>query len=156
VFTKLLGLQYHIHYRKGNENRVANALSRRGHCELGVVLAMVPQWLDDIQSGYMNDPKSRDLLSKLYIDPSALNHFALQDGLIRYKGRMWLGPDVHLKRRVLSALHCLPIGGHSGVPVTYSCVKKLFARRVKVICQRLCTDLSNLFAGHTRSVRLFG
>jgi hypothetical protein len=31
VFTKLLGLQYKIVYKKGTENRVANALSKRVH-----------------------------------------------------------------------------------------------------------------------------
>jgi hypothetical protein len=31
VFTKLLGLHYNIVYKKGADNRVANALSRRPH-----------------------------------------------------------------------------------------------------------------------------
>ena len=31
VFTKLLGLQYKIVYKKGSDNRVADALSRRAH-----------------------------------------------------------------------------------------------------------------------------
>lgn len=42
VFTKLLGLQYTIHYRKGTENKVADALSRRATTELNAVSVDVP------------------------------------------------------------------------------------------------------------------
>jgi hypothetical protein len=46
---------------------------------------------------------------------------------LRYKGRLWLGDDTQLHTRVLSTLYNSPIGGHSGIPITCSRVKKLFA-----------------------------
>jgi hypothetical protein len=47
VFTKLLGLQYKVIYKKGAENRVADALSCRAHetPELCLLSTRVPQWV---------------------------------------------------------------------------------------------------------------
>lgn len=51
VFTKLLGLQYRIVYKPGTENRVADALSRRGsQHELLAISVPVPLWLDEIKA----------------------------------------------------------------------------------------------------------
>lgn len=42
---------------------------------------------------------------------------------------MWIGENKELQVRVFHALHSSAIGGHSGFPVTYSKIKKLFAWR---------------------------
>jgi hypothetical protein len=127
VFTKLLGLQYKIIYRQGHSNRVADALSRRISPEINVVSEVVPQWLTDVQNNYSHDPTTQSLMAKLALDPSAVPNFTLTNGLLRYKGRIWLGNDKVLQQRLVAALHTSPIGGHSGIPVTYSRLKNLFA-----------------------------
>ena len=60
--TKLLGLDYKIEYKKGVDNRVADALSRRhttGHQEeLGSCLAITsvqPGWMEELQKSYEGD-----------------------------------------------------------------------------------------------------
>jgi hypothetical protein len=61
VFTKLLGLHYKIVYKKGSENRVSDALSRRPHSSEESCLAIstvVPQWCDDVIAGYSSDPQA--------------------------------------------------------------------------------------------------
>jgi len=62
--SKLLGLQYKIEYKKGIDNKVADALSR---CEVstGDLLTLqnefftfselIPTWVEDIKSSYQND-----------------------------------------------------------------------------------------------------
>eukprot|EP00267_Zea_mays_P041848 XP_020393779.1 uncharacterized protein LOC103628713 [Zea mays] len=127
VFTKLLGLQYKIQYRPGSENRVADALSRRATADCQAISVSVPQWLLDVQASYTLDSDAQSLLAKLSLDPNAVPHYTLQNGLLKYKGRIWVGSDDQLKHRILSALHCSPVGGHSGIPVTYCRVKQLFA-----------------------------
>jgi hypothetical protein len=127
VFTKLLGLQYKVQYRPGSENRVADALSRCVPADLHALSTVVPQWLLDVQASYAHDAEAQSLLSHLSVDPAAVPHFTLNAGLLRYKDRIWLGADEPLQSKIVSALHCSAIGGHSGVPATYSRVKSLFA-----------------------------
>jgi len=93
VFTKLLGLQYQIVYKPGNENQVADALSHRGHeSELHAISAPVPLWLEEIiKDSYATDSKCQSLLTKLTVSPDADPHFKLQQELLHYKGRFWVG-----------------------------------------------------------------
>jgi hypothetical protein len=64
VFTRLLGLQYKIIYRKGSENTAADALSRRAHDSVAyAVSSMQPDWLQAIVDGYQQDPVAASLLS---------------------------------------------------------------------------------------------
>ena len=88
VFTKLLGLQYKIVYKRGSDNRAADALSRRPHVSAQVYLAAssaIPSWTSAIVQGYDLDSASQTILSKLTVDPVSIPHFSLQDGLLRYK-----------------------------------------------------------------------
>ena len=59
--------------------------------------------------------------------PNFVPHFSLKDGLLRYMNRLWLGTNTDLKYKVLVAFHASPMGGHSGVPVTYRRLKQVFA-----------------------------
>jgi ribonuclease HI len=71
VFTKLLGLQYKIKYKKGIENGAADALSRRPHPDATVysMSCSSPQWLSEVILGYSNDSKAQQLLSELALQP---------------------------------------------------------------------------------------
>lgn len=95
VFTRLLGLQYKIIYRKGTENTAADALSRRTHPPLAYAVSSVqPTWLEgggSRVSGYQQDPAAVSLLSKLVLQPNSRPPFSLVQRVIRYKGRIWLG-----------------------------------------------------------------
>uniref|UniRef100_A0A0A8Z250 Reverse transcriptase RNase H-like domain-containing protein n=1 Tax=Arundo donax TaxID=35708 RepID=A0A0A8Z250_ARUDO len=93
VFTKLLGLQYEIVYKKGIDNRVADALSRKvthdSYC--AAISGVASSWLDNVAASYANDPFAKDLITKLSVNPSSALHFSFKDGLIRYKNRVWIG-----------------------------------------------------------------
>jgi transposase InsO family protein len=66
-------------------------------------------------------------LSQLAVASQTTNSdFTLKDGVIRYKGRIWLGTNVQLQNKVISALHDSALGGHSGAPVSYRRIKQLF------------------------------
>jgi hypothetical protein len=49
------------------------------------------------------------------------------NGLLKYKGRIWIGDNKPLQLKLITACHSSAIGGHSGIPVTYSRIKQLFA-----------------------------
>ena len=55
-----------------------------------------PQWLSDVASSYSASPLAQEILSQLTVNPAALPHYSLSNGVIRYKGRMWLGHSEQL------------------------------------------------------------
>jgi transposase InsO family protein len=129
VFTKLLGLQYKIVYKQGSSNKVADALSRRPHSshQLSAVSTCEPSWSSAIIEGYSSDPFAQELVIKLAVSSTPVPHFCLQDGLIKFKQRIWVGANPQLQLQIMSALHDALFGGHSGFPVTYRHIKQLFA-----------------------------
>ena len=130
AFTKLLGLSYKICYRKGSHNGAADALSRKfqeDKEQLCHISACTPTWLQEVTEGYNQDPYSTQLLTELSLNPSARKHFSLNSGLLKYKGRVWIGNNQALQLKLLTEIHASPVGGHSGFPVTYRKLKQLFA-----------------------------
>lgn len=128
AFIKLLGLQYKLVYKKGLENKVADALSRQGEsAELYATSASTPKWLESIIEGYQYDPKAKALLTELAVIGHNDKGFTLTDGLIKYKNRIWLGSHKEAHQAILLALHSSGIGGHSGVTAPYNKIKALFA-----------------------------
>jgi hypothetical protein len=129
AFTKLMGLQYRICYKKREENKAADALSHRVHpvdAEVMAISECRPAWLEEVLAGYVTDPQSQRLLAELDLHPDQ-GPFSLTQGLIRYKGRIWLGENKVLQQRITKALHDSPVGGHSGYPVTLARIRQHFA-----------------------------
>lgn len=127
AFIKLLGLQYKIVYKKGLENRAADALYRQSDSlQVLAVSTSTPNWLEIIMEGYHQDDHNKQLLSELSLTGTNDNGFSLGDGIIRYKGRIWLGTHKEAHQAVLLALHSSGLGGHSGVTATYKKIKSLF------------------------------
>jgi len=123
VFTRLLGLQYKIIYKKGCENRVADALSRESShsASCHAISAVSPQWIQEVVTGYNSDTMAMDLIAKLSIDPNAVPHFTLNGGVLRYNNES--GLVITLQLKLLVACHSSALGGHSGIPVTYQRMK---------------------------------
>jgi hypothetical protein len=45
-------------------------------------------WLKSVQEGYQQDPKAQQMLTALLINPDAIPHFTLVDGILRYKNKV--------------------------------------------------------------------
>lgn len=135
ALTKLLGLQFRITYKQGSENRVADALSRRpnlGQDDFKLQLnatsvsSVIPSWLSQVAQGYDQDPSAKKLLSCL-LTGETMEHYTLSQGIIRFKGRIWIGANKAIQQMIMSELHESAIGGHFGFPVTYRRIKSNFA-----------------------------
>ncbi|WVZ91209.1 hypothetical protein U9M48_037412 [Paspalum notatum var. saurae] len=128
VFTKLLGFQYQVVYKKGVDNGAADALSRHPSppAQLAAISSSVPQWATALTTAYATDPSAQDLLVQLSVAQTPVGHYTLHQGLIKYKGRLWLGSYTSIHQQIFHALHSSAIGGHSGFPVTYRRIKQLF------------------------------
>jgi hypothetical protein len=54
LLMKLMEFDYSIEYKKGKENTVADALSRKEHLVLAIS-SVVPAWIADIKASYTSD-----------------------------------------------------------------------------------------------------
>lgn len=95
--------------------------------QCAVISVSKATWVEDIVSSYRHDDWVQETTTNLVVNDSDVPNFTFKDGLLRYKGRIWVGDVADLHHRILSALHSSPLGGHSGVPVTYRKVKQFFA-----------------------------
>jgi hypothetical protein len=69
ALTKLMGLNYKIIYKKGADNKVADALSRVSSTntyDLSALSVVKPLWLQEVQASYI-DPQSVQLLAGLSV-----------------------------------------------------------------------------------------
>lgn len=92
AFIKLLGLQYKLVYKKGLENKAADALSRQSTSDqLLAISVSTPKWLEIIIEGYQQDPDAKQLLAELSVVGTNDKGYTLTDGVIRYKGKNMVG-----------------------------------------------------------------
>jgi hypothetical protein len=73
MFSKLVGLQYKIIYKKGLENGAADALSRRPHYsdQVLAISTCSPKWIADVSASYTQDKCAAALISALSADASS-------------------------------------------------------------------------------------
>jgi hypothetical protein len=82
--TKLFGYDYEIIYKKGKDNVVADALSRKYEDEgsLFSLSFIVPDWLQVVHQEWLQDPKISHLIQQLKNKVQALPGYSwLQDEL---------------------------------------------------------------------------
>lgn len=132
LLLKLLEFDYTVEYKKGKENVVADALSRRdAHIteiepSCNAIVTVIPEWVNDIKASYVGDPVSQQLLEELQNQPETVMNYSLIAGLIRYKGRILVGTGNEMRQTILANFHSSIFGGHSGRRATYQRIKKLF------------------------------
>lgn len=80
-----------------------------------------------VVESYQKDPEINQLLAELSLHPEGRDDFQLVKGVIRYKGKIWLGNYTEAKQAVMMPLHDSGIGRHSGRAATYHRIKSLFA-----------------------------
>lgn len=160
ALLKLMDLKFKIVYKKGITNAAADALSR---CPpISPILAISscsPAWIEKLVQGYEDDSVAQQLLTELAIASPNSNGYSLVDGVIRHKGRVWLGTNSLAQQHVLEALHNSGIGDHSSFHGTYHRVKSLFSwpkmkDTVKQFIQQ-CEVCQQAKFEHVKSPRLF-
>jgi hypothetical protein len=126
--TKLFGYDYEIIYKKGKENVVADALSRKYEDEgsLFSLSFIVPDWLQAVHQEWLQDPKSLHLIQQLQNKAQAPPGYSWLQDELQYKVCLYLSKQSKLKSMVLSELHATPTAGHSGFTKTYDRVKRSF------------------------------
>jgi hypothetical protein len=107
-----------VDFKKGVENRVANALFRRDGLteEIFIALLSIPtsDWVAKLKKHYKDDLLMKELVTKWLTNQLNASKYAYREGLMFYKNRLCLGDDPIIRAQVLSFVHCDPISGHSG------------------------------------------
>lgn len=126
--SKLLGLHYEIVYKKGFENQAADALSRKrpGETKINVISHIIPQWISDVQESYTKDLKAQEKIAAKLLDQTTNPDYSYINGILRYKGRLYIGDEVAIKQLIIKHIHDLAIGGHSGMQGSYKRAKSVF------------------------------
>jgi hypothetical protein len=126
--TKLFGYDYEIIYKKGKDNVVVDALSKKYEDEgsLFSLSFIVPDWLQVVCQEWLHDPKSSHLIQQLQSNSPVSPGYSWLHDELRYKGHLYLSKQSKLKSMVLSELHATPTAGHSGFTKTYDRVKCSF------------------------------
>lgn len=137
ALIRLMDLNYQIQYKKGVNNAAADTLSR--YEEQGQLMSMsecTPAWIQKLQEGYMDHPEDKQLFTALTVSGTDARGYTLWDGVIRFKGRVWIGHNKLAQQHVLEAVYNSGIGGHSGVTTTYSrgfiCMAEFEARSTDI------------------------
>ena len=119
-FTKLMGYDYDICYKKGKENVVADALSRVNHGELlAMAISSISGGLmEEIQKSWENDPQLTKVIGQLKEQNSNSSPYNWKDNQLTRKGRLVVGKDLLLQTKLIQLFHEGGIGGHSGMQAT--------------------------------------
>ena len=83
-------------------------------------------WVQEVVNSYVTDAQAQNLLVQLAVHTPDAAGFSLDNGVIRYHGKLWIGENTALQTKVIAALHSSAIGGHSGAFATYQRIKQLF------------------------------
>ena len=95
-------------------------------------------------ASYGDDDHAEELLSKLVIDPSAVPHFTLQSGLLRYLNRIWVGNDLVLQQRLIAEFHSSAWGSFWCARFIYAPETMFCKEGYEDSCQRVCVVLFHL------------
>jgi hypothetical protein len=147
--TKLFGYDFEVEYRQGKHNVVADALSRRGeellenHAISGPSFAALHTLRDELR----NHPKAMILRNQIAAGTTPVGWTDV-DGLLLFKGRVFLPDESSLWPQVLEQAHTM---GHEGSEKTLHRIRAAFYsqsahRRVREfvqgcsVCQRNKTE----------------
>ena len=123
---KLMGLDFSIEYKKGSENKVADALSRRTEegeeKQLLALSSPVPHWVDSIREDQQSHPQVQQLIQRVHND-EAIGPWEVRDGLLLFKGRLYLGADSVLRKDIVDQFHT---SSHEGLHKTFQRIRANF------------------------------
>uniref|UniRef100_A0A2N9HAC2 Integrase catalytic domain-containing protein n=1 Tax=Fagus sylvatica TaxID=28930 RepID=A0A2N9HAC2_FAGSY len=123
---KLMGFDFSIEYKRGSENKVADALSRRtegpNEEQLMAFSSPVPHWVDAIQEEQQVRSQLQQLIQRVQ-SGEAVGPWEVRDGLLLFKDRIYVDTDSPLKQDIINQFHA---SSHEGFHKTFQRVRSNF------------------------------
>jgi hypothetical protein len=116
--SKIQAYDFDIEFVKGKNNVVVDALSRRP--SIYAMIDVSVDWKDHLMIEYARNQFSCQIMDGKIQD----NNFRIVDGLIYYKGQIFLVLESAFKAKVLQACHDSPMASHQGIGKTYKQVRE--------------------------------
>lgn len=110
-----MGFDYEIVYKKRVENRVADALSRVTFAELLAIAvsSISSELLLEIWERWETNMKIKEIKDKLLQNADFKSRFEWKDGQLLRKGRLVVGNEPVLQKKLIQLFHEGGLGGHS-------------------------------------------
>jgi hypothetical protein len=116
AMRKLVGLQFRFSYKKGSENKVADALSGVGmHFDFNAVSAVVPIWIQEVLNSNHTDAEAVSMLQQLVVASPNGAGYSLVDGVIKYKTKIWIGNNTALQTKLITVFRCHLLHGRTSM-----------------------------------------
>jgi hypothetical protein len=74
----------------------------------------------------VGDDHCTKLLQELTVDANFHTNYSLQTGILRFKGKIYIGSSTSLRDKVFDTFHSSLFGGHSGIKVTVHKIQNVF------------------------------
>ena len=87
-----MGYDYEITYKKGKDNLVENSLycTFDDHVCLSNISISIPNWLQSVQQGYVNESSLSQIIQQLASNHSLIPHYYWDGSCLRYEGHLVL------------------------------------------------------------------
>lgn len=112
--TKLMQYDFEIEYKKGKENKAANALSRLPLVEWSAMTLSTVRTdlLEAITKSWELDEELKSTIQVLKDRCSHDKRYTFIHGQLRKNGKLVVGPDLPLRKKILQLWHSSTIGRH--------------------------------------------
>lgn len=103
--AKIIGLDYEIVYKKGVDNRVADALSRLPNSSnddsLLQLTSTCHNWLTDLVSSYNADMEANEIIAGVAAQDSQYANYQYSKGLIKLQDRLYVGSKGDMRKTIM-------------------------------------------------------
>lgn len=80
----------------------------------------------EVMASYHSDPFIKDLMAELMVKTDPRSHFKHKAGILRYKGKLMIGPSEKFRQKLIQGCHDTAVRAHLGIKGTCEQLNNIF------------------------------